>query len=67
MYMTIKYDHETDAIYMILSKDNIVESEERSKDVIVDYNENDEVVAIEILKVKENEHTIDLPLILKSA
>ena len=65
--MKIKYDTETDSLYVILSDDKIVESEEKSKDVIVDYNDKDEVVAIEILHVKENEHTIDLPLILKSA
>jgi len=65
--MTIKYDNETDAIYVVLSSDKVIESEERSKDIIVDYNENDEVVAIEILNVKENDHTIDLPFVLKSA
>jgi uncharacterized protein YuzE len=67
MQMTIKYDQETDGIYVILSDDKIVESQEESKDVIVDYNENNEVVAIEILNVKENPHTIDLPFVLKSA
>ena len=65
--MTIKYDTETDAIYMILSDDDVVESEETSTDVIVDYNENNEVVAIEILNVKKNKHTIDLPITLQSA
>jgi len=65
--MTIQYDKETDTLYVILSNDTIVESEEKTKDVIVDYNANDEVVAIEVLHVKENEHTIELPLILKSA
>ena len=65
--MTIKYDKETDSIYMVLSTDTVIESEETSKDIIVDYNEKDEVVAIEILNVKDNNHTIDLPLILKSA
>ncbi len=65
--MTIKYDKETDAIYMVLSEDKVIDSEETSKDVIVDYNENNEVIAIEILNVKDNNHTIDLPLILKSA
>ncbi|MCF6207693.1 MAG: DUF2283 domain-containing protein [Sulfurovum sp.] len=65
--MTIKYDEETDAIYVVLSTDEVVESEETSKDVIVDYNKNNEVVAIEILNVKENSHTIDLPFVLKSA
>jgi len=65
--MTIKYDKETDSIYVVLLTDKVIESEETSKDVIVDYNENDEVVAIEILNVKDNNHTIDLPLVLKSA
>lgn len=65
--MKIKYDSETDSLYVILSNDKIVESEETSKDVIVDYNEKNEVVAIEILHVKNNEHTIDLPIVLKSA
>jgi uncharacterized protein YuzE len=65
--MKIKYDHEADAIYVILSDDTITESEERSKNVIVDYNEKDEVVAIEILNVRDNGHDIELPLILKSA
>jgi len=65
--MKIKYDPETDAIYMIMSDENIIESEEISKDVIVDYSDKNEVVAIEILNVKDNEHIIDLPLVLKSA
>jgi len=65
--MRIKYDKETDAIYVIFSQDSVVESEEQSQDVIVDYNANNEVVAIEVLHVKEREHSIDLPLILKEA
>jgi uncharacterized protein YuzE len=65
--MKIKYDQELDALYVILSNDVIVESEEQSKDIIVDYNDKDEVVAIEILNVKHNEHEIDLPFALKSA
>jgi len=67
MQMTIRYDNETDSIYVILSSDKVVESEEMHKDVIVDYNDKNEVIAIEILRVKENPHTIDLPFVLKSA
>ena len=59
--MKIKYD----AIYVILSDDKVVESKGRSKDVIVNYN--NEIVAIEVLNVKDNNHTIKLPLVLKSA
>ena len=65
--MKIKYDSETDAIYVILSNDKIIDGEETAKDVIVDYNSKDEVVAVEILNVKSNEHTIELPFVLKSA
>ena len=65
--MTIKYDKETDSIYVVILADKVIESEETSKGVIVDYNENNEVVAIEILNVKDNNHTIDLPIVLKSA
>ncbi len=65
--MKIKYDSKTDSIYVVISDDKIIESEETSKDVIVDYNDKDEVVAIEILNVKTNEHSIDLPFVLKSA
>ncbi len=65
--MKIHYDKETDAIYLILSDDKVVESEEREEGVVVDYNEKNEVVAIEVLNVKEGEHTINLPLVLQSA
>ena len=65
--MKIQYDKEIDAIYVILSYDTIVESEEKQKDIIVDYNDKNEVVAIEVLHVKETTHEIDLPFILKSA
>ena len=65
--MKIKYDKEIDAIYVILSSDVIVASEEKLKDIIVDYNDKDEVVAIEVLNVKETTHEIDLPFILKTA
>ena len=65
--MIIQYDKETDSIYLILSNDKVVESEEQQDGVIVDYNAKDEVVAIEVQHVKENEHTIDLPIVLQSA
>ena len=65
--MKIKYDKATDNIYFILSDKPVVESEEIEKDVIVDYDENDRIVAIEILKFSEKEETIDLPVDLKKA
>ncbi len=65
--MKIQYDNETDSIYVKLSDDKILESQEIKKDVIVDYNEKDEIVAVEVLNVKSNSHEIDIPAVLKSA
>lgn len=65
--MKIFYDKETDAIYVRLSNDKIVESEEIKKDVIVDYNEKDEVVSVELLHVKTKSNEIEIPTILKTA
>ncbi|MEA2110918.1 MAG: DUF2283 domain-containing protein [Campylobacterota bacterium] len=65
--MKIHYNSETDSIYVKFSEDTIIESEEKENNVIIDYNKDDEVVAVEILNVKTNSHEIDLPVILKSA
>ena len=65
--MKIKYDEEADAIYVISSDDRVVESEQKNKNVILDNKEKDEVVAIEILHVTQNEHEIYLPITLKIA
>jgi uncharacterized protein YuzE len=65
--MTIKYDKDIDAIYVVFSDDKIVETQEEGNGVLVDYNDKDEVVAVEMLNVKSNDHKIDLPFVLKSA
>ena len=65
--MKIKYDNQNDAIYVIFSDDKVMESETVDSNVVVDYNSKDEVVAIEVLNIKDTEHTIDLPFVLKSA
>jgi uncharacterized protein YuzE len=65
--MKIKYDNQNDAIYVIFSDDKVMESETVDSNVVVDYNSKDEVVAIEVLNIKDSEHTIDLPFVLKSA
>lgn len=44
-----------------------IDSDEIKKDVIVDYNVEDEIVSVEVLNVKTNPHEIDIPTILKSA
>ena len=65
--MKIQYDNETDSIYVKFSDETVLESEEVKKDVIVDYNKKDEIIAVEVLNVKDNPHEIDIPTILKSA
>jgi len=65
--MKIQYDNETDTIYVKFSDDKIIESQEIENDVIVDYNKKDEIVAVEILNIKTNNHEIEIPTVLKSA
>jgi uncharacterized protein YuzE len=65
--MKIQYDNETDSIYVRFSDKAIIESEEKERGVIVDYDEKDEIVAIEILHVSTHPYDIDLPVILKIA
>ena len=65
--MNIIYDNETDSIYVRFTEDMVVESEERNDGTIVDYNQKDEIVAVEVLNVKTNPYEIDIPTVLKSA
>ena len=64
--MKIQYDKETDSIYIVFRDDKVVESEEKKDGVVIDYNNKDEIVAIEMLNVKTNSYDIDLAH-LKSA
>ena len=47
--MKLKVDHEADALYLRLDDSRIVESEEVSPGVVLDYNDQDQVVGVEIL------------------
>ncbi len=51
--MRMHYSKEADAIYIRLRESKIVDSDEVSDGVIMDYNENGNVVGIEILWVSE--------------
>jgi uncharacterized protein YuzE len=51
--MRMRYSQEADAIYIRLKENKIVNSDEISDGVIVDYDENGDVVGIEILRVSE--------------
>ncbi|HLG30190.1 MAG TPA: DUF2283 domain-containing protein [Candidatus Brocadiales bacterium] len=57
--MRITYDKDVDALYIEISDKKAVESEEVEKDIIFDYDENDNIVGIEVLNcVKENKDKI---------
>lgn len=51
--MKIKYDQEADVIYLRFGEGKIVESDEIRDGLIVDYDENGNPIAIEILNAKE--------------
>jgi uncharacterized protein YuzE len=47
--MKLKIDHEADALYLTLDESEVVDSEEVSPGIIVDYNAENNVVGIEML------------------
>ena len=51
--MKVHFDEKADAIYLRLDESKIVESEEVRPGIVLDFNEHDQVVGIEILKVKD--------------
>jgi uncharacterized protein YuzE len=50
----IRYDKETDIIYISISTMQISESDEKESGIILDYAENGEVVGIEILNASRS-------------
>jgi uncharacterized protein YuzE len=65
--MKIKYDEKSDSILFIIDEQASFESEEIQKDVVVDYDENEKIVAIEILNFKTNEKVVDIPITFVAA
>jgi len=51
--MKLKVDHEAGALYLRLDDSRIVESEEVSPGVVLDYNEQEQVVGVEILGISK--------------
>ncbi len=51
--MKVHYDEKSDAIYIRLDDSKIIDSQEVEPGIILDYNENNQVVGVEILRVKE--------------
>ena len=51
--MKVHFDPEADALYLRLDDSPIIESEEVSPGVVLDFNEEQQVVGVEILNVKD--------------
>lgn len=58
--MRIKVDRESDALYFRLDESKIVESEEVRPGVVLDYDENDQVVGVELLGISARASSEDL-------
>ncbi len=58
--MKLSVDKEADALYLRLDDSAIVESEEVSPGVVLDYNESNEVVGVEMLHLSKRSSNLDL-------
>ena len=58
--MKLHVDKEADALYFRLDDSRIVESEEVSPGVLLDYNESNQVVGVEMLQLSKRSPNLDL-------
>ena len=58
--MKLNVDKEADALYLRLDDSPIVESEEVSPGVVLDYNESNEVVGVEMLHLTKRSANLNL-------
>ena len=58
--MKLNVDREADALYLRLDDSEIVESEEVSPGVVLDYNEAKEVVGVELLHPSQRSSDLNL-------
>lgn len=58
--MKLFMDKEADALYLRLDDSRIIESEEVSPGVVLDFNEHSEVVGVEMLNLSKRVSTVDL-------
>lgn len=58
--MKLFMDKEADTLYLRLDDSRIVESEEVSPGVVLDFNERNEVVGVEMLNLSKRVSTVDL-------
>ena len=58
--MKMHYDQKTDALYLRLDDSKIIESAEVQPGIVLDYDANNQVVCVEILRVQERVPAADL-------
>lgn len=58
--MKLHVDKEADALYLRLDDSKIIESEEVSPGVVLDFNEQNQVVGIEMLNLSQRTPKLDL-------
>ncbi len=58
--MKLSVDKEADALYLRLDDSQIVESEEVSPGVVLDFNEANEVVGVEMLNLSKRSSRLNL-------
>ena len=58
--MKLNVDKEADALYLRIDDSLIVESQEVSPGVVLDYNESNEVVGVEILHLSKRSSNLNL-------
>jgi uncharacterized protein YuzE len=58
--MRLHYDEKTDALYLRLDDSKIEESQEVQPGIVLDFNAQKQVVAIEVLRLKERFPTADV-------
>ena len=58
--MKLHVDTEADALYLRLDDSTIIESEEVSPGVVLDFNETNQVVGVEILNLSQRTPKLDL-------
>ena len=58
--MKLSVDKQADALYLCLDDSPIVESEEVSPGVVLDYNDSNEVVGVEMLNLSKRSPSLNL-------
>ncbi len=61
--MRLNVDKAADALYLRLDESSIVESDEVSPGIVLDYNESNEVVGVEILHLSRRSPELNLSVL----